>query len=131
MAQRPEAVISTRQKYINIAGSLIVGASLLALGGTWKMIGQMRATINKTDVNTKNIEQLVEDLKDKNRVYHMRISENQEDIIMLRERTAGINERTQIIWDLIKAINGVILHLYYYLSCINCNVTYYSMEWIA
>lgn len=98
--QKPD-LIPSRQKYINIAGSLVVGVSLLALGGTWKMIGQMRATINKADVNTKNIEQLIEDLKDKNRVYHMRINENQNAIVILKERTAMLDERSGFIKELI------------------------------
>jgi len=102
MAQKPENGISTRQKVINITGSLIVGASLLALGGTWKILMDLKSTVNKSDMNTKSIEKLIGDLEDKNRVYHMRISENQKDIIMLRERTKGMETKIDMIWEIIK-----------------------------
>ncbi len=77
------------QKAINIVGSIIVGASMLAIGGTVKMILDLKTTVNKADVNTKEID-------NNNKVLHRRVSQNHNDIDENKEQIARIDERSRI-----------------------------------
>ena len=68
----------SRQKAINITGSIIVGLSILAIGGTIKMIFDLKSTVNKADINTKAIEK-------NSRILHGRISDNHEKLEKISE----------------------------------------------
>lgn len=77
------------QKTINIVGSIVVGLSMLAIGGSIKMIFDLKATVNKADVNTKSI--------DKNsKVLHGRITSNHEKIEEIYELSIRADERSRL-----------------------------------
>jgi D-mannonate dehydratase len=86
--------ISTRQKYINILGGIIVAISVAAIVGGWRMLMQLRTTIDKADLALEKIES-------NNRVYHLRITENENKIEKYIEDYAEwkgrLDERTKAI----------------------------------
>ncbi len=77
----------SKQKAINITGSIIVGLTLLAIGGAIKMINDLKATVNKADINTKAIEKT-------SRVTHNRITKNHEKLEEVCEMAIRADERS-------------------------------------
>ncbi len=76
------------QKTINIVGSIIVGISILAFGGVVKMILDLKATVNKADVNTATIERT-------SKVLHRRVTSNHKKLEDAMELAIRVDERTR------------------------------------
>ncbi len=74
--------MKANQKAINIVGSIIVGLSIFAIGGLVKMILDVKATVNKADINAKTITK-------NSRVLHNRISDNHEKLERVSEMAIG------------------------------------------
>ncbi len=89
--------MKANQKAINIVGSIVVGISILSIGGLVKMILDVKATVNKADINAKAISK-------NSRVLHTRISDNHKKLEEVSEMAIRADCLSQVNREDIKCL---------------------------